>query len=70
MSNSLAIEPRQLEWSGKLCILLLNDGTNALRWFLKENLPRKCQQNPQLDEVSSALNYLSSLHCKALFYYS
>jgi len=69
MGDSLAVDPRKLEWSGKLCALLLNDGTNALRWFLKENLPRNKEKESDLDQVSDygVLNCLIRWHPRFCF---
>ena len=51
MGDSLAVNARKLEWSGRLCAVLLNDGTDVLRWFLKENLPRNYGDEPNLNKV-------------------
>ena len=54
MASQLATEPGKLEWAGKLSALLLNEGTNALRWFLDENLPRaRPESKPDLNEVNT-----------------
>ena len=57
MGDSFAVDPRKLEWSRKLCALLLNDGTNVLRWFLKENLPRNKEEKSDLNAVSVTCQY-------------
>jgi len=53
MSDSLVTDKVKLEWAGRLSAALLNDGTDAVRWFLLQHLPGRKNGKPNLFQVIS-----------------
>lgn len=53
MAEFLTMDNDKLDYSSRLSGLLLNEGTDVLRWFLLDNLPRTLNAEPDLKEVSN-----------------
>ena len=41
----------KLDYAARLSGLLLNEGTDVLRWFLFDHLPRPVEEKPDLQKV-------------------
>ncbi|XP_076820863.1 uncharacterized protein LOC143466129 [Clavelina lepadiformis] len=54
MPSNFSVDHNTLEWAGRLCALLLNDGTDVMRWFLIDHLPRNKGKEPNLSDLLKA----------------
>lgn len=51
MESGSTSDDQKLEYASRLSGLLLNEGTDVLRWFLFDNLPRRVDSAPNLQKV-------------------
>lgn len=54
-------EEEKLEFAARLSALLLNEGTDVMRWFLMDNIPRRIDEEPNLQEVLSPESFFGIL---------